>query len=712
MLKEEKLLFALNDVSARQLEETRERLGYGTKTKARPRRRWGRVLLIAAVISTLFVTTAFAAGWFGLRDFKAGTWRDYEMSSLAGTMESPEGQALCDWLAVLDEHRNDPYRYEEAAALGSDYERYGATNPALAEELDAIIEKYGLRMEGTIQIPADEKSFYEAAGVGRLTQKNDEMENIFASGYVYPVGSFHMEGTLYPAGENYGVGYQLVRSVKGIFSMAMANWGDPDDYEEWDYTAADGTPLHLALRKNGHGAIVLLDEEKDFAALNLLPETNIDHIGDGRIDGIGDEFVQLCFSREQLEAMADAFRWKALEDPVLGMDEDFYVPEFEPTGSILDLVDKELELSALPEEDRYFISTAYTAQIAPYIDDFRLVDYQVHAWGLYATTGWIAFTGTPKQELDWMTVETTAGEVYCRSLCLLPGGEGGLYEPGPSFDMLPYEYLRQTRDLGENGEKDVIWLGTELKDLDSAELYVQQLNHSFLLRGEGLDELKQMLAYGHLSGNGSCRTWNPLYLNFQDGSHALVYTLSDGSDGVCLYGQWAGYGYGKTLFELFKVPMEAAGYSRHDGLLTARMESDDPRLTGVGCDTFWAEMDFRENGPMLERRVMTDVLRGMRREYDEQGLLVHDFWWEGTPATVTRDSVYSYDENGRIQEIYTDSFGRGWERTCFDYDEQGRLTAEIHTDNDDPPGWTGGNIYYEYDVDGNCRRRLGWQDAG
>ena len=55
MLKEEKLLFALNDVSARQLEETRERLGYGTKTKARPRRRWGRVLLIAAVISGAFI---------------------------------------------------------------------------------------------------------------------------------------------------------------------------------------------------------------------------------------------------------------------------------------------------------------------------------------------------------------------------------------------------------------------------------------------------------------------------------------------------------------------------------------------------------------------------------------------------------------------------------------------------------------------------------
>ena len=100
MLKEEKLLFALNDVSDRQLEETRKRLGFGEKEKRRVRPRpIGRVLLIAALISTLFVTTAFAAGWFGLGALKAGTWRDFEMSSLAGTMESPEGQALRDWLA-------------------------------------------------------------------------------------------------------------------------------------------------------------------------------------------------------------------------------------------------------------------------------------------------------------------------------------------------------------------------------------------------------------------------------------------------------------------------------------------------------------------------------------------------------------------------------------------------------------------------------------
>ncbi|MDO4973886.1 MAG: RHS repeat domain-containing protein [Eubacteriales bacterium] len=711
MLKEEKLLFALNDVSDRQLEATRQRLGYGEKKTVRPRRRkLGRVLLLAAVLSALFAVTAYAAGWFGLGDLKAGTWMDAEISSLAGTMESPEGQALRDWLAVLSAHENDPYSYEEAMALGEEYQRYMATNPALAKELDAILEKYGLVKEGVMCVPEDEKSFYEAAGVGKLTRDTDETRNTFLSGYVYPVGSFHMEGTLYPEGEDYGVGYQLTRSVKGSFSMAMAGWADPDAYEEWDYTTFDGTPLHLALRRNGHGAMALLDGENSFAALNLLYETWVDHIGDGRIDGVGDEFIQLCFTRAQVETMVEAFRWPALEDPALGMDDDFSVPDFEPTGSVLDLVDKSLELNDLPEKDQYLISTAYTAQIEPYIEDFHLVDYQLHTWGLYATTGWIAFTGTPKQALDWATIETTAGVLYCRSLCLLPGGEDGLFEPGPSFDMLPYADLRQTEDVGENGEKDVIWLGTELKALDSATLYVQQLDQSFTIAGDALAELHSMLAYDNNSGNGSCRTWNPLFLDFTDGTHAVVYTLSDGSDGVNMFGEWTGYGYGKTIFELFGVPLEAVGYSHHDGLLTARMESSDPRFTGVNFNTVWFEMDFAENGPMLERRVMTDELRGRSFEYDQEGRLIRDTWWEARPDALTRESLYTYDESGRLVEMYSDSFSRGWEKTTYEYDEQGRLTAEIHTDNDDPPGWTGGNRYYTYDEAGNCRVHMGWQD--
>ena len=85
------------------------------------------------------------------------------------------------------------------------------------------------------------------------------------------------------------------------------------------------------------------------------------------------------------------------------------------------------------------------------------------------------------------------------------------------------------------------------------------------------------------------------------------------------------------------------------------------------------------------------------------------FWWEESPENVGRDARFTYDESGKLLESYT-VWERGWEKTTCEYDAQGRLVAEIHTDNDDPPGWTGGNIYYSYDDEGNCRRRMGWED--
>ena len=700
MLKEEKLLFALNDVSDRQLEETRKRLGYGEREKRRVRpRRIGRVLLIAALISTLFVTTAFAAGWFGLGALKAGTWRDFGMSSLAGTMESPEGQARRDWLAVLSAHENDPYDYGEAAALGEEYQRYWANNPAMAAELDAILEKNGLRMEGAMSVPTDEKSFYEAAGVGKLTGGTESVENVFASGYVYPVGSFHMEGTLYPAGEDYGVGYQLVRSVKGCFSMAMANWGDVNEYEEWDHTSPDGTELHLALRRGGHGAMALADGENSFTALNLLPDTWVDHIGDGKIDGIGDAFVQLSFTREQVESLADAFRWAALSDPSLGMDEDFAVPAFEPTGSLLDLVDKELEISDLPEEDQVAISCVYTAQIAPYLENFDLVDYALDS----RRDGWIAFTGEPKTELDWAKVETAAGELYCRSV-QIRYGEDGMPVPGASFDMLPYERLSTSRNLGTREEPDYIWLGTEIPALSSAQLYVQQLDKTFTISdAEHLDMLRSMLRYEeygdpYLHGEG----WNPLYLDFADGGHALAYTAADGADAVSIFGGWQGYGLGLSLFDLFGVPLESAGYSEHDGLVTVST------VLSFGNERFTVEKDFRKNGLPLEKRWLESG--GLRSwEYDEAGRLVKET--NSDEKGVFSVTSYIYDESGcLLQQDVSYVRNGGWEKLVYEYDSLGRLTAEIHTDNDDPPGWTGGNRYYSYDTDGNCRMRMGYQE--
>ncbi len=69
MLNSEKALFALNDVNDSQLESARYRLGYrsGGKTSPVHRKKLGRILLIAAVISTLLAVTAYATDFLGLR---------------------------------------------------------------------------------------------------------------------------------------------------------------------------------------------------------------------------------------------------------------------------------------------------------------------------------------------------------------------------------------------------------------------------------------------------------------------------------------------------------------------------------------------------------------------------------------------------------------------------------------------------------------------
>ena len=701
MLSCEELLFALNDMDDALLERTRERLRYSIRKRRTGARPVWRTLLIAAIITALMVGAAYAADFIGLGGMRAGDFMGMKVLSMEGLSDSQEGKALREWLAYYEEHRSDPFDAEEAFALSGEYGAYGVTTKEMAEKVDELCAKYGLEKLGSPVMPQDEQSFYKTAGVGKLTKGNAEYENDYMGGYVYPGGTFQFDGELFPKDEIYVIPYQFRNSAKGSFGYVVTNAGDPNDYTEWNYKTADGHSLTIS--DSPRGAFFLMDRADSFVTVSIGKSGIADSFNDGVIDGIGDSYVSFELSHEQLEQIAETFDWNALDDADAGMDRPFTYHQYAARGND-SLITDEIDLSMFSDNQalKLAVSTVYEQQIAPYIRDFELVDYSLE-WGS-GTMGWITFKGTPKKALNWRRIPTQDGELFCRSVCVRTD-EQGMPVAEESFDMLPYEKLGNSRNIGTAEEPDWIWIRNENKEIASATLYVQQLGKDYTISApEDIETLTLMLRDDEVSSYDSADPrWNPLYLTFTDGSHGLAFTAASGANAVWIHGEWQGYQYGKTLFELFGVPLEAKGYSRHGGILTSRMEEGGPRSM-----LEWVEYDWTENGNPLERRVMSDKMRPARYEYDEQNNCVRETWWEG--EVMTQEKISTYDEDGKLLTVNT-QIGGNWMTAEYHYDAQGRLVEEIHHDSDDLPGAIGGNVYYAYDADGNCRRTLGWQLA-
>lgn len=88
--------------------------------------------------------------------------------------------------------------------------------------------------------------------------------------------------------------FQFTRSVKGTFNEVMLTIGQAEDFTEWQYVAACGEPVLLAL---GPGkALILADSEECFITVNVLCGTE---------EGM---------TQEDLQELADKIDFRILED--------------------------------------------------------------------------------------------------------------------------------------------------------------------------------------------------------------------------------------------------------------------------------------------------------------------------------------------------------------------------------------------------------------
>ncbi|WP_300412251.1 hypothetical protein [uncultured Oscillibacter sp.] len=280
--------------------------------------KWLVTLAAAVALLAALSALAVAANFFGLRDVLLpekgsvyvtdengvvipGEKEFKDFVSLSGWGDTPESRALAEWEAfqesydpdgaIISEIGNEPTGFEDRYGFYLVYTR------EMADKLEEIIAKYDLKLHEWMEDVLPETW---GLAVGDFFRENVTP----CSGYIYENGTFRFDGNAeLGAGELKGYGpieYQFSRSVKGTFDDVALNIGDLSDFEEWGYRTADGTSVTLGLGA-WNRSLILADLGDSFVLVNVLTGKQGD-----------DTFSSGAIGREELEELADSFRWSAL----------------------------------------------------------------------------------------------------------------------------------------------------------------------------------------------------------------------------------------------------------------------------------------------------------------------------------------------------------------------------------------------------------------
>lgn len=276
-----------------------------------------RALLVAAVLCvfTALCLTAYATDFFGLHSFILGgdrpkdyytppaveptdengipqlhvpTMDDSDVLSLQGYNDAPESLALEEWERYVE---SCPPCTVNVTGFERDYSCYSVWSQEMADTLEGICAKYGLKLHTRMEI-LDYGELAEA--VGGDFHLGNFMEY---AGYMYEDGSFH-EDDEFVDPEGHLLTFQLTRNVKGSLTDVMLFIGDADTYEQWQYEC-QGYTLTLAL--SPEKSLVIADLGDAVVSLNVLSgSVSTWYEGDKPVD------------KAKLEQLCDAFDWSLL----------------------------------------------------------------------------------------------------------------------------------------------------------------------------------------------------------------------------------------------------------------------------------------------------------------------------------------------------------------------------------------------------------------
>lgn len=227
-----------------------------------------KIHLIAALIAALALLfalgiVAYATDLFGIRDMTVELEKSQEdeFINITGFRGSRQYLASVEWQNYLDEsNENGTNEYSAAQALDK-YTNYCAYSQEARDHLDALLEKYSLKMYESSESVSGQEGLYAAVGVSGFLPASGGLEAL----EMIPFGTV-MDGTSIISfsdsanlanGKNFYYDLFCIQADTFIYTGFL--WANVEDFQEWTYTAEDGSAVSLCLGKIQSVLIAPLD---------------------------------------------------------------------------------------------------------------------------------------------------------------------------------------------------------------------------------------------------------------------------------------------------------------------------------------------------------------------------------------------------------------------------------------------------------------------
>lgn len=285
----QKMLIAFSYIDRKLIAESEQSAPVSIQKAPRPTHRSAKhVWLIAAAVALMLLLVGCGVLYvLRLQDMKIGEETvsqapppdspsestTLDVISLQGIQGSPTYLAAQEWLAYTQSYTPSG---GDSWDSPPEYWAYSVQNQEMVDKLNAICEKYGLKIIGKPwHEQIDCTPFLSLLGVDSLLKPNAGATLSIPAGRFFPGGSFTIYGTLTLSGAEYPFTYHCVK--KDVF-YDVFGYLEPSSVSQQNYTTADG--VNALLLKSSSSGMILVDRENQFLTLGIDGDAPLEQIAE------------------------------------------------------------------------------------------------------------------------------------------------------------------------------------------------------------------------------------------------------------------------------------------------------------------------------------------------------------------------------------------------------------------------------------------------